>query len=476
MKTITKSLTLVIMVLSLLVSSCREEEFMSEGSRPEESLQADSSLTNLLLRTAMNDGSADNIIDNASCLLIELPVTVIVNGSEVVVNTPADYNVIEGIFEQNEDDTDTLEIVFPVNVIFSDHTMATVSTVSELDGFKNGCPGENAQDDDIECVDISYPITFSIFNTINEAFNTMSMSSDKDLFEFVTMLKSTDIVNVEFPVSVLLSDGTELEAMDLDELEGHIDSYKDDCDEDDNNDFDDDDCTDCSTNKLGEIFATCDEWLVDSFIKNNSNIQDQYSSFAFNFLSDGALTVSSTTETLFGTWSASGSGNSTQLVISVLGLDDFNGSWDINEIAQTNSQGKVNLRLGNDRLRLDNACLSNTKTGNIPLGVVEQLTNGSWTINSYMEGDTDKTADFNGYSLTFNMDGNVIADNGTPINGTWTDQNTLSILEMNFGSSSPFDTLNNVWKAFSVTDNTVKFNFTDPQEPDKTRTLVLLKP
>ncbi len=114
MKNAMKYLSLFLLGISLLHLSCRQEESEFIEGPQEETLKANSSVASLLSRTAMKDGSSDNIIDNASCLTVQLPVTIIANGIEIVVDDEEDFDVIEEIFDALEDDEDILEILFPI--------------------------------------------------------------------------------------------------------------------------------------------------------------------------------------------------------------------------------------------------------------------------------------------------------------------------------------------------------------------------
>ncbi len=98
MKNIIRILSAFTISLFLLQTSCREEESEFLIASPGESLEAKSAIANLLQNTSMNDGSDDNIIDGSSCFNIELPVTVHVNGLEIIVDYREDFQTIEDIF------------------------------------------------------------------------------------------------------------------------------------------------------------------------------------------------------------------------------------------------------------------------------------------------------------------------------------------------------------------------------------------
>ena len=104
-----KSLKLLTIILSLVLLnlSCRQEEF--EYFPPiEQPNLANSMVADLLERTALNDGSIDNIIDKSNCFTVQLPVIVKVNGTDLLVDTEDDYANIEAIFDASDDDIDVL--------------------------------------------------------------------------------------------------------------------------------------------------------------------------------------------------------------------------------------------------------------------------------------------------------------------------------------------------------------------------------
>ncbi len=357
MKNTAKILSLIVLSLSMLTTSCRKEESEFIGTAPELSLQSDSNAANLLFRTSLKDGSADNILDKASCFSIELPVTVIANGTEITVEIEENLDEIELIFEESDEDMDTLEIIFPVTIIFSDYTEAEVSSAEALDDLAKTCPGENEDDEDIECVDIVYPVTVSIFNPSTELFDTITLENDEMLHDFIDGLGEDDIVNVEFPILLALTDGTELEVSDLDELENVIEGFIDACDEDDDNDFDDDNCNDCTVEQLQAAFAGCPDFGVNKFSLNGENLKSQYDDLAFDFQEDGNVSATSDTENFSGTWSATGSGNDIILVIDITNLDDFNLQWTVNRILETPGRTKITLYEGDGNvLRFQDAC------------------------------------------------------------------------------------------------------------------------
>ena len=192
-----------------------------------------------------------------------MPVTVKVNGLDILVDSEADFATIEAIFDEFDDDNDILEIMFPITIVLVDFSEVVVSNQAEFNTFSASCNGENVEDDDLECLDIQYPITAAIFNQTTEVFDNLSITSDSQLYNFIEDLDSDDIVDISFPLEVILFDGSKQSVLDLDELEEVIDNAKDSCDEDDDFDYNDDDCDNCNTTQLADLLTGCAGWAVD---------------------------------------------------------------------------------------------------------------------------------------------------------------------------------------------------------------------
>lgn len=464
MKTIQRLLTAFAISLTLLTSSCRKEESVFIEAPPEQILEANSNVASLLQRTAMNDGSDDNIVDNSSCFNIELPATVAVNGLEIIVDSEEDFDTIEDIFDEFDDDDDSLQIMYPITIVLSDFTEVIINNMDEFENYSDGCSGENENDDDIECVDIEYPVTASVFNNNNELLETINIMNDEDLYYFVDELDEDDIVNIGFPITVILSDGTQMDASNLDELENIIDNAKDDCDEDDDNDFNDDDCNNCTTNQLSGFLVGCSDWTVDKLERNDNDLEDMYVGYLFNFMADGTLSASTNSDSFSGTWESSGTGNDISVLINIPNLTDFNANWNLHELNQNSGETKVDLRInGEDRLRFESSCTGiNDGSGNDNIddtALVQALTTGDWYVTYYFD-DFDETTDFDGFVFNYTADGTATATSpGETTNGSWStssgDETPLE-LNLNYGIASPLDGLAEDWDVLEVTSEIIR--------------------
>ncbi len=455
MRPILRNLALLVL-FSMAIFSCRQEDMEIIEAPTEDVLGVNSTVTNLLKRTVTNDGSYDNIIDGASCFDIKLPVTVIANGIEVVIETEDDLDIIEDIFDEFSDDTDTLEIIFPITIILEDYTEVVINSQAELNAAAAQCPDDS--DDDIECIDIQYPITALIYNENNELIDTVVINSDEELFDFLDDLDEGVIVTFDFPITVILWDGTTVEINNFVELQSVIESAIDQCDEDDDNDPYDDDCDECTTQQLTDVLTSCGDWMVDKLERNDNDLEDEYVGYFFNFDANGTLTVESGSDNFSGTWEATGEGNDITVTINIPNLPDFNDAWNLHEIEQQQGEAEVDLRIGDDRLTFESDC--NAGGGGVnDTELVAALTNGDWYI-TYFFDDEDETADFADYVFNYATDGTATAtDSGGTTNGIWytsSGDETELALNLNFGTAPPLDELAEDWDVLEANQDIIR--------------------
>ena len=475
MKKSFRPFNVLLLVLVLLFASCREEEFEFVEGPQEEVLEANSRVASLLQRTSTKDGSYDNIIDNANCITVQLPITVVVNGLEINVDSEDDFDTIEDVFDALDDDEDSLEILFPITVILSDYTEIVISSEDELEDLIDDCSGENEPDDDIECADIQYPVTASIFNSNNEVLDVITFTNDRDLYRFIDDLEDDDIVNLDFPITVVLFDGSEVRVNDLDTLEDILDDASDDCDEDDDYDYNDDDCDSCTTEALSDLLTECSNWKVDDLERNDQDLDEQYEGYFFDFNEDGTLAVSSGTDTYDGTWEAEGTANDITMTISIPDLEDFNASWRVQEVEQEDDESEIELTLGDDELSFESDCTQdNSGDGSGNPDLSSYLIDGSWNVSTYLDDGIDETQDFNAYTLVFEENGVVTADNGSTTNGAWIIQDNGEELLLDFGSAMPLNEFNDDWEVFSATDTRIELRDVSGED-GTTDTLIITK-
>ncbi|GAA4959114.1 hypothetical protein GCM10023315_03360 [Algibacter aquimarinus] len=321
-----------------MFTSCQDEVIEITEPNETETLVAESTLTNLISATSIMDGSADNIIDNASCLSVQLPITVIVKGLEITVDSREDFKVIEAIFKEFDDDDDRLDIVFPITIILANHDEVVIENRDALEELIEECRGENEEDDDIECIDFQYPISFSVYNRDFQVINVVTIESDRELYKFIKRVTGAEklLASLNFPVTMELADGTEIVVNNNIELQRVIEEAKDVCDEDDDNDYGDDDFT---KERLDEYLKNC-PWVVYEFKRFNQDNTEQYKEYALNFKEDNVVVMRARGgDLLTGTWSTRVTDRGALLKLEFDNIVDFTLEWVVYDI----EDGKIKL-------------------------------------------------------------------------------------------------------------------------------------
>ncbi|MBT8282290.1 MAG: hypothetical protein KJO86_01010, partial [Muriicola sp.] len=275
----------MLFIAALTFTSCQEE--FEELPQPDEqqTIMASSSTALLIERTSSNDGSYDNIVDGASCFALNFPYTVEVNGVQITIDSKEDLHVIEEIFDAIDDDVDLLDIVFPITITFSDFSEEVINNIEELRALAEQCI-EGGDDDDIECIDFVYPITLFTFDINEQQTGSVTVNSDRELRLFFKELDDDDLISIDFPISLKLYDGTQITVSSNAELAAAIENAKEACDEDDDDDYNDDDFT---LERFNNLITEC-PWLVNEVERDAVSQTGQYFDWLMNFSEDGAVT------------------------------------------------------------------------------------------------------------------------------------------------------------------------------------------
>jgi hypothetical protein len=90
---------------------------------------------------------------------------------------------------------------------------------------------------------------------------------------------------------------------------------------------------------------------------------------------------------------------------------------------------------------------------------------GTWRVSFYWD-KKDETADFTGYSFSFNSGAQVIATKGsTTVKGTWSESSSKFII--NFGTDAVLSELNDDWQIVEKTTSSIKLKDDNPLQDDQ---------
>jgi len=330
--------------ICLSFQACQEERIQTTEPDTQATLVANTTLPRLMERVTLLDGSTDNFIDNANCFLVDLPVTVTINGVTSTVNSTSDYPVILELLSQS--DNNSVEITYPITIILSDYSEVTVENEEELIAQISNCSGPNQPDIDIECIDFQYPFSIAIFNVNFEVIETQNITDDETLFYFLETLADGVVASINYPINLIKADGTVISVNSNDELEAAIALAEDTCDEDDDNNYNDADCTE---EQITANLINC-FWRITNFVGNTEL------AYEFYFDEDGSFTFSTDPNGAENTGNWEVTVEQGNLVLNVSNIDTeltmLNGSWIIDEC----SEDQLLLHSGNQEITLQKVC------------------------------------------------------------------------------------------------------------------------
>ncbi len=413
MKTSNNSKLLKFLAISAFVLmsffSCQKEAVDVSQPNNNQTFNVTSEVSKLMSRTATNDGSADNIIDQANCLEVKLPVTVVVNNIEITINSEVDFGLIEDIYDQFADDIDKLDIQYPITIISGDFTETTINSQAELEELIKSCVGENEVDDDIECIDFQYPISISIFNTSFDVIDTETINNDEELYVFLENLDDATLASLNFPVTMVLADGSTVSVNNNEELISTINQAKDSCDEDDDYDYNDDDL-DCDVNSIKSNLKEC-YWEIRND-NGTSGLKAMFNDdFTFSVKNPNGVEEAS------GAWTVVQDGDYSYLKLES-NSQDFNGSF---KVVECGDDFLEMLDASGQFVKIVKDCPDDT---NLP-AVKEFIIDCKWYMYYLKVDGNDLTAQYHDYHFDFKEDGTFIMTTGNDQDlheGTWVAQ------------------------------------------------------
>ena len=220
-----------------------------------------------------------------------------------------------------------------------------------------------------------------------------------------------------------------------------------------------------STNSLIEDLTT-DTWFVNLLNDDGDDETCDYVEYEFTFNSNGTVQAVSPSNTKDGFWAVNSSSSGLDLVLnfSITGeddpFDDLNDDWDVtshsNELIEL-----IDISGGNggtDYLNFGrNPYTGCSGGGGGSQALNDILLNGPWYVATYLDDGNDETNDYNGYNVTFTEGGSVTATNGSnTINGTWAITGSSDLdLVLDFGTQIPFDEFNDDWDVLNYNDTTI---------------------
>lgn len=422
----------VLLAFALSFTACSTEEALDIQLNEKQTLTASSATSKLIERTVSNDGSYDNIVDGSSCFDIRFPYTVMVNGLEITIDSKDDLEIIEELFDAIDSDDDILDIIFPITITKADYAEITINSIADLREIAEQCV-EGGDDDDIECIDVIYPVTLFTYNPNLEQTGSVTVESDKEMRRFFAGLSETDIISIEFPVMFEMYDGTKVTVNNNEELADAMERAKEACDEDDDNDHNDDDFTE---ERLDSLLVEC-PWLVKELQRSNLQqgvVADAYADYVLNFKEDGTVIARDREgNMLAGEWETKVSDYRVKLTLNFEFLEAFSLEWFVYEIDKDRIKLYI-IGADGDKIVMKRAC-EEPMVDCSEAFIAEKLQNCVWAVSN---GESESflnhlRIDFSDMNIHVRNPNETVVDEGNwEISGTTITFNNLSMEMANY--------------------------------------------
>lgn len=203
-------------------TSCQSEVDDVQGDNPNTN-SANSTMATNLKRVSMYDGSSDDFIDGSSCSTIKFPYVAKVNGVNITFINQLSLEQAITILGEFNNDTDTVQLQFPITIKMSDYTEVTVNSQAEFNAITNSCSeAEDKGKAAITTLNINYPITILTYDASLEQTGSVVVMSEQQLFTYMSNLSSSEYFSVKYPMTVTLADGSSEEVSSDAELKASI--------------------------------------------------------------------------------------------------------------------------------------------------------------------------------------------------------------------------------------------------------------
>lgn len=311
------------MLISIIGCQKEEETIIQDDTQ---TFTSSSALSSLLLRTSQFPTAFDNVLDNSSCFSVQLPVTVIVNNQQILVSNQSDYQLVQNAINQFSNDDDIVNFVYPITIVYQNFQTQILQNSNDLDDVLDECDEDDGFDE-IDCININYPIVLNIYDSNNQVANTITITSNSMLFNFLSNTNSNTLLAVVFPISVTNSNGQNVVINNNAELENFIEDSISDCDDDSNGGS--------NNTTLTQIF-TSGTWCI-SYFFDDVDETNYFNGYNFTFNSNGSSLAIKNSNTISGTWNIYNDSGAEKIELSFDGLllDEIEEDWRIIEYTPT---------------------------------------------------------------------------------------------------------------------------------------------
>ncbi len=182
-----------ILLVITIITSCQNDIDIDTSNN--DTNNSDSVFTSKVRRTSMFNGAFDDILDGSPCFAIQYPINILLNTIPTTLNSQTDLGIITA--------TDIIHISYPIVLTNYDYTETTITNQQEFNTAISSCQSLVASGNGpIDCIDFIYPL--NIFTaTKNQSQDIFEITSNQELYTFITNLDSNTLYSFQFPLQIL---------------------------------------------------------------------------------------------------------------------------------------------------------------------------------------------------------------------------------------------------------------------------------
>jgi hypothetical protein len=270
-----KNFLFFLSIISLIILfSCQSEESEQEYNM-QETITNSSPLTSYMQRIAMVKTVQDNIIDQSNYCTIKLPYKIDVNDVNIEINSVADYQKVWDNINASNTDADDVKISFPVTMVYYNYyekVLDNQTDFQQLLDYWNALPDLLSK---INCLNVNYPITINVYNTVNQIGSSVNITDDKSFFFFINNLNSNQLIAVKYPISIIDSNNLVTTISSNLQFENAIKYAIDNCPENQNSSLNFSDVITSGSWKISYFYDDSEKTLIYKdyvFVFNNNQI------------------------------------------------------------------------------------------------------------------------------------------------------------------------------------------------------------
>ena len=182
-----------ILLVITIITSCQNDIDIDTSNN--DTNNSDSVFTSKVRRTSMFNGAFDDILDGSPCFAIQYPINILLNTIPTTLNSQSDLGIITA--------TDIIQISYPIVLTNYDYTETNITNQQEFNTAVSSCQSlVTSGNGPIDCIDFIYPL--SIFTaTKNQSQDIFEITSNQELYTFITNLDSNTLYSFKFPLQIL---------------------------------------------------------------------------------------------------------------------------------------------------------------------------------------------------------------------------------------------------------------------------------